>query len=181
LLPLMEAGYGLAMMEYRGSGATKGPPGETRFAADARALYDQLDQLTAAPAAAEARILHGFSLGSGVAVRLAAERRFAAVMLEASYPRLCRYFERRNHGLPLCALMWRERYDAIDRIAAIDAPKLFIHGAQDQALPLPWAEELFAAAGEPKRMEALSGGGHADLAAHGLFPAIFAFLAENGL
>ncbi|MFV0473743.1 MAG: alpha/beta hydrolase family protein, partial [Pikeienuella sp.] len=40
LLPLMEAGYGLAMMEYRGSGATKGPPGETRFAADARALYD---------------------------------------------------------------------------------------------------------------------------------------------
>jgi len=181
LAPLAGDGYGLVMMEYRGSGATAGPPGEERFAADARALYDHLDTLLARPVPADGRVLHGFSLGVGVAVRLAGERRFAAVILEAAYPSLCRYFERRYHGFPLCPFLWRERFDVIDRIGAVTAPMLFVHGARDGDVPLAWGKEIFAAAPGPKRMAVLPEGGHADLARHGLIAEITAFLAENRL
>jgi uncharacterized protein len=181
LMPLAEAGYGLVMMEYRGSGATAGPPGEARFAADARALYDALDGLMGEEIPAARRVLHGFSLGTGVGGRLAAERPFAAVILEASFPSACLYYQKRFRGLPMCLLMWSERYDVIDRIGAVAAPKLFVHGGRDAAVPPDWGRALHDAAPGPKTFVLLEDGGHADLAAHGLIPAMRDFLAANGL
>lgn len=181
LTRLAEAGYGLVMMEYRGSGATEGPPGEARFAADARALYDALEGLMGEEIPAARRVLHGFSLGTGVGVRLAAERPFAAVVLEASFPSACLYYQTRLMGLPMCRLMWAERYDVIDRIGAVTAPKLFVHGGRDAAVPPDWGRALHDAAPGPKHFVLLEGGGHADLTSHGLIPAMRDFLAANGL
>ena len=48
LRALQEQGFGLAMMEYRGSGATGGKSSEMNFARDALAFYDQLDELMVA-------------------------------------------------------------------------------------------------------------------------------------
>ncbi|NJM81818.1 MAG: hypothetical protein HC844_04345 [Tabrizicola sp.] len=181
MAPLADAGYGLVMMEYRGSGDAGGTPSEATFARDARALYDQLDALLGTTVTPETRVIHGFSLGSGVAARLASERPSGAVILEAAFGSLCDYFERRYHGAPFCRVMWAERYDTRDLLPAIAAPKLFIHGALDSEVPIGGAEELHAAATGPKSFVRLENGNHADLASHGLIPAIIAFLQGSGL
>jgi uncharacterized protein len=179
LAPLIADGYGLVMMQYRGSGGAAGWPSEEGFARDARALYDQLDALIGQPIPQGRRALHGFSLGAGVGSRLAAERPFGAVVLEASFPRACEYYQKRYLGFPLCTLMWAERFDIIDRIGSITAPKLFVHGTEDRSIPLLWGQRLFEAAPAPKVFVALPGGGHSDLVRHGLIEAMQDFLGEH--
>ncbi|MBD9374617.1 prolyl oligopeptidase family serine peptidase [Rhizobium sp. ARZ01] len=176
---LIGMGYGVVMMEYRGSGATSGKPSEMNFARDARSLYDQLDALIGYTVPPQQRVLHGFSLGAGVGSRLAANRPFAAVILEAAPLRTCLYYQDRYFGIPFCELMWAERYDVVDHVKGIQAPTLFIHGELDRALPVERARLLYQAAPMPKKYVELAGGGHADLQAHGLFPAIEDFLTER--
>ena len=159
LAPLMADGTGIVMLQYRGAGGLPGHPSEENFARDARALYDQLDALAGQTIPPDRRVLHGFSLGVGVGSRLAAERSFAAVVLEASFPRACAYYQRRYRGFPFCTLMWAERYDIIDWIGKIDAPKLFVHGTLDVAVPLLWGRQLFTAASGPKTFVELPKGG----------------------
>lgn len=179
LAPLMADGTGIVMLHYRGAGGLPGHPSEENFARDARALYDQLDTLAGQTIPQNRRALHGFSLGVGVGSRLASERPFAAVVLEASFPRACHYYQRRYGGLPFCALMWAERYDVIEWIEQISAPKLFVHGTADRDVPLAWGQQLFAAAPRPKTFAALPGGGHANLAAHGLIGVMKDFLDKQ--
>lgn len=179
LLPLTEDGTGMVMLQYRGAGGLPGHPSEEHFARDARALYDQLDALAGQVILPDHRVLHGFSLGSAVAIRLATERAVAAVVLEAAFPQLCLYFQRRYHSFPLCHLMWAERHDSIGRIGSITAPKLFVHGIKDEDVPLLWGQQLFAAASGSKRFVVLPGGGHADLAKHGLVGVVQDFLRNR--
>lgn len=179
LLPLTQDGSGLIMLHYRGAGGMPGHPSEENFARDARALYDQLDVLVGQIIPPDRRALHGFSLGSGVAVRLASERPFARMVLEAAIPRLCMYFQRRYHGIPLCHLMWAERHDAIDRIDLITAPILFVHGAKDSAVPILWGRQLYDKARAPKRFVELSDASHTSLAQHGLIAVMQDFLQDR--
>jgi uncharacterized protein len=176
LSPLIADGTGIVMLQYRGAGGTAGRASEENFARDVRALYDQLDVLAGQTIPPNRRVLHGFSLGTGVAVRLASERPVGAMVLEASMPRLCLYFQRRYHGFPLCRLMWAERYDSIDRIGTITAPMLFVHGIKDSDVPLIWGRQLYDAVTAPKQFVELPEAGHADLAKHGLMPAMQEFL-----
>ena len=175
LAPLIEAGYGVAMMQYRGTQGTAGHPSEDGFAADASALYDQFDAILGETVPSEARVLHGYSLGAGVASRLATTRPVAGVVLHAAPTRICLYLERRYRGVPLCRLMWRERYDVIDHLPGIAAPVLVVHGTGDATVPVAEAEENFAALPVPWGLRLLEGG-HADLARHGLIEAMTEFV-----
>jgi len=164
----------VAMLQYRGTQGLAGQPSEMGIAADARALYDQFDALVGATVPTGARVLHGYSLGGGVGSRLAASRPFAGVILQSAPERTCRFFERRYRGVPLCRLMWRERYDIVDHVRGIEAPVLIVHGTQDTAVPVAEAEANFAAAPQPWGLRLLDGG-HADLAQHGLLEVIAEF------
>ena len=179
LAPLTVDGTGIVMLHYRGGGGMPGHPSEENFARDARALYDQFDALTGQTIPQSRRMLHGFSLGSGVAVRLASERPFAGLVLEAAIPRLCLYFQRRYHGVPLCHLMWAERYNSIYRIETIATPMLFVHGTRDLAVPILWAQQLFDKAQSRKQFVELPDAGHSDLAQHGLIAAMQDFLRNR--
>lgn len=176
LRALRELGFGIAMMEYRGSGATGGKSSEMNFARDALAFYDQLDDLMGRPA--NKRVLHGFSLGAGVGSRLAAARPFEAVVFEASPYRTCLYYQDTHGGFPFCWVMWAERYDVVDHVRAISAPKLFVHGAQDDALPVARARRLFEEAPGPKEYLEIPNGRHADLAQFGLADAMDSFICR---
>lgn len=171
------AGYNLAMMHYRGTQSLPGRPSEMGFAGDALALYDQFDDLVGGEVRSQARILHGFSLGAGVGSRLAATRPFAGVILQSAPYRTCQFFERRYRGVPLCQLMWRERYDIVDHLRGIEAPVLIIHGRGDASVPLSEAEANFAAAPNPWGLRVLDGG-HSNLAGHGLVAEITGFVAD---
>lgn len=168
LNPFLDRGFGIAALVYRGSSGKGGTPSEEAFAADARALYDQLDKLIETEIPENKRIVHGYSLGTGVAVRLAAERPIAALTLEAAFARFCDYFTDAYHGLPFCRLMSRERYDSIDRIKTINAPLLMLHGEQDETIRMTTARRLFDGAADPKSFRTYADGTHTNLADHGL-------------
>ncbi|MDO8354038.1 MAG: alpha/beta hydrolase, partial [Aestuariivirga sp.] len=75
-------GFGVAYVSYRGYGGSTGSPSEAGLIADATAAYDWLITKGVEPSRI---VLLGESLGSGVAVQLAAKREVGAVVLEAPY------------------------------------------------------------------------------------------------
>ena len=79
-LALTGDGTGLLALSYRGYGGSTGKPTEPGLIADATAAYD----FAIARYPAERIALWG-SLGSGVAIALAAERRVARIVLEAPF------------------------------------------------------------------------------------------------
>jgi len=172
--PFHAAGYGVLLAAYRGYGGSPGQPSEAGLLADA---LGALDFLGRAGVPAERVVLLGESLGSGVAVALAAERRVAAVLLEAPFTSAGDVAQRAYPFVPARALI-RDRFDSAARIARIGVPLLVVHGEADAVVPVDLGRRLFALAAEPKRGVFLPGAQHNDLLAHGLREIELAFLAE---
>jgi fermentation-respiration switch protein FrsA (DUF1100 family) len=57
----------------------------------------------------------------------------------------------------------RTRFDNLEKVARIPCRKLFIHSRRDEIIPFEMAEQLYAAACEPKECEWFSTAGHNDL------------------
>ncbi len=154
-----DAGRRVVALEYRGGGGLAGTPSEVRLKADALAVHDWLAAREGAPV-----LLHGFSLGSGLALHVAARREVAGVVLEAPFSRLCRLMARRAL-LPAC-LLPVQRWDSLADVPAVTAPVVILHGEADTLIPIGEAERLaaaFARTGRPAEFVRLPGGGHADL------------------
>ncbi len=179
LLPLVERGYGLAMMQYRGMGDGLGHPSELNFAMDARALNDQLDDLFGMTIPADRRVVHGISLGTSVGARLATTRPVGAVVLESTLTSGCKYYEKRYKGFPWCSLMWAERNEVLNFVRQITTPILILHGAKDKSIPVDWALAVFEAANEPKKIVILPEAGHTDLDRYGMDAIVDEFLTAS--
>ena len=76
-----DARVGFLAVAYRGYSGSTGKPSERGLHEDARTAYRWLR----ARYPADRIVIHGFSLGTGVAVRLAAEQPARAVILEAPF------------------------------------------------------------------------------------------------
>ena len=170
---LAEDERGVLMASYRGYSGSTGVPTEAGLSEDARAAY-----VWAAERVDPGRlVVYGESLGSGVAVRLASERPLGGLILEAPFTSTADVAKLSYWFVPVDFLM-RDQFRSIDRIAAVDAPLLVLHGERDGLIPIRLGERLFAAAREPKRFVRLPEVSHVDvLEAGGLAP-VRAFLAE---
>lgn len=149
-------GFGVAYLSYRGFGGSSGSPSEAGLMADVNAAYDWLIAKGVEP---NRIALLGESLGSGVAVQLAAKREVAAVALEAPYTSTVEVAAKIYWWLPVHALM-KDQFKSIDFIAAVVAPLLIIHGEDDRLIPVDFGKRLFAAANQPKELEVVPGFGH---------------------
>ena len=78
---LIADGTGVVALSYRGYAGSTGQPSEQGLLQDAAAAY----AFTAARYRADKIVVWGFSLGTGVAVALAAEQPVGKVILEAPY------------------------------------------------------------------------------------------------
>ncbi len=134
----------IVAMEYRGGGGRTGQPSEAQLKADALATYDWLTRTTGKPV-----VVHGFSLGSGLAVHVAARRDVAGVVLEAPFARLCDLMARASL-LPAC-LLPVQRWDNLADLDEITAPVLILHGAADRQIPISEAERIVDHLGEAGR------------------------------
>lgn len=156
-------GFGAAFLSYRGFGGSGGQISEAGLLSDARTAYDWL----AARTAPGRIVLVGESLGTGVAVQLAARLpagSVGAVVLDAPYASTLEVAKGRFPYLPVGLLM-KDKFLSIDHIAAIHAPLFIQHGTADQVVPYASGQELFAAAVEPKTFLPLPGRGHEIIAA----------------
>jgi uncharacterized protein len=79
---LTQTGDGLLAIEYRGYGGSSGSPSEEGLHRDAEASYEAALALGAAP---KSIIVMGESLGTGVAVPLAARHEVGAVVLDSPF------------------------------------------------------------------------------------------------
>jgi pimeloyl-ACP methyl ester carboxylesterase len=133
--------------------------------------------LLAQHVAPERIVLYGESLGSGVAVRLAAERPVAGVILDAPYPSTVDIARIAYWFVPVDWLM-RDQFRSIDIIGQIKAPLLMLHGERDGVIPIALGERLFTAAPEPKRFVRLPGVDHVSVLERGGIGSVRAFLEE---
>ena len=150
------AGYGVAYLSYRGFGGSSGSISELGLITDALTAHDWLLPRVSGP---DRIALVGGSLGTGVAVQLAARRKVGAVALEAPYTSAADIAARSYRWLPVRLLM-RDQFRSIDHIAAVTAPLLVTHGDADLLIPIACGERLFAAANAPKEFHVARGLGH---------------------
>lgn len=150
-------GVSWLFVDYRGYGQSAGSPSEKALVADALALYDH----AAALPGVDAKRIYAFgrSLGSGVAVALAAERPLAGVVLVAPYDSLAALAKRYYWYLPV-DWMLKHRFDSIARAPKLGAPLLCLVAANDEVIPPEHSERLYTAWGGPKRKVSLAGASH---------------------
>jgi hypothetical protein len=166
-------GTGLLALCYRGCGGSSGTPSEDGLIRDAEAAYDFARERTPA----QRIVLFGESLGTAVAVALAAGHDVAAVILDAPFTSAA---EVGAAAYPFAPVRWlmKDKFRSDERIGRVSAPLLVMHGEQDRIVPIRFGEKLFALAREPKRFMRFPQGGHVDLDDHGAAKVIKQFLAE---
>ena len=171
------SGVSWLLMDYRGYGQSAGAPSEKALVEDALALYDHAAKL---PGTDPKRIFaFGRSLGSGVAVALAAERPLAGVVLATPFDSLAAVAKRYYWYLPV-DWMLKHRFDSAARAPQLKTPLLCLIAERDEVIPAVHAERLFEAWGGAKRKVVLAEAGHNTTDAHPMFwPAIRAFLDQR--
>lgn len=172
---LLDAGYGVLLASWRYNAGAGGAPGEEALIADGRAA---LTFLEAQGIKAGRVVVYGESLGSGVAVALAAERDLAGVVLESPFSSVAEVAQYHFWYLPARWLVLDE-FDSVTRIRRVREPLLLVHGADDTLIPVRFARELYDAAPGPKEARFLTGAGHNDLYAHGAGTLVVEFIERR--
>jgi len=178
---LSEEGYAVLLFDYRGYGGNPGRPSERGLMRDAQAVRRYLVEERGADP--RRLVYFGESLGTGVAIALAAEHSPAALVLRSPFPSLAALGRTHYPWLPV-SLLLRDRFDSIGRIGAIPSPLLVIAGERDGIVPAKLSRRLYDAAPGPKRWVEIPGADHNDwelLAGERLVGATVAFLEEHGL
>ncbi len=155
-------------VDYRGYGFSDGTPELAKIAADAPLLFDRL--------AAEGKpvVVFGRSLGAVFALRVAAERPAAAVVLQAPPTTLAGVVAGWECNIPWYlrpfvflrpeARLRDLHPQPVEDAARVAEPLLVIHGAVDRTVPAALGREIHDRAGSAsKRLCIVEGAGHNDL------------------
>jgi uncharacterized protein len=150
-------GWSLLLVNYRGYGGSEGKPGERELFADALTIHDwAVHRPDVLP---ERVIAMGRSLGTGVAVHLAANRKVRGVILVTPYDSITEIARRHYPYLPVGMLI-RHPFDSISRVDKIDAPLLCLAAAEDLVIPPNHARRLHDAWRGPKTWREVPDAGH---------------------
>jgi hypothetical protein len=174
---LTQDGTGLVALSYRGYAGSSGRPSEDGLIEDARAAYAFAAQRY--PAAR--LVVWGESLGSGVAVAIAAEkaaeRKVVRLVLEAPFASAVSIAALAYPFVPVRFLM-KDQFRSDLRIRNVKVPVLIVHGDRDAVVPIEAGERLYSLIEGPKRFLRVRGGGHEDLGPRAI-EAMKAFVAER--
>ncbi|PVB63231.1 alpha/beta hydrolase [Labrenzia sp. 011] len=171
---ILDSGFGLYAPAYRGYAGSGGSPSEAAFISDGLEHFDRLS------ASRTPIVLHGESLGTGVATAVAAQRPQAElVVLEAPYTALVDLALESYPWLPVNLLM-KDPMPSRERIGAVAAPVLIVHGTADGLISVEHGRELFERATDPRQIVILEGAGHGNLWDNGLWSAVLKALGRKG-
>src|SRR6266567_5374201 len=131
-------GSGLVALSYRGYGGSSGAPTEVGLVNDALAAY----AFTRARYPAERIVLWGESLGTGVAVALAAQQPVGHLILQSPFTSAADVGMQSYWFVPVRLLM-KDQFRSDLRIGEVTAPVLVLHGDRDNIVPMALAERLY--------------------------------------
>lgn len=170
---ILNSGYGLLAPSYRGFPGSGGEPSEQALISDGVHLFDRLSS------AGETVVLHGQSLGTGVAAAVAEQRPDARLLvLEAPFTATVDVAAERYPWLPVSTLM-KDQFATRDIIDDVTVPTLIFHGTMDETIPLNHAEALAALAGDTAQLHVIPDGTHNDLWSRGLWDVVEQSLTKN--
>lgn len=159
-------GLNVLIFDYRGYGRSEGKPSEAGTYEDAEAAWRYLTETRGE--APNRVVLFGRSLGGAVAIELASRRSLephygpekpvpAALVVESTFTSLVDVGQLHYRWLPV-RLLLTYRYDSIGKVPQIMCPKLFVHGRDDELIPITMGRRLYEAAAEPKQFLQTPGG-----------------------
>ena len=125
-------------MNYRGYGGSTGSPSEAALIADAQATYDVIRKTH------DKIAIMGRSLGSGVAVGLAATREVEKVVLVTPFDSIANVAAARFSWAPVRWLI-KDAFDSVKRMAAVRAPVLAVIAERDESIGRAHSDALLAA------------------------------------
>jgi fermentation-respiration switch protein FrsA (DUF1100 family) len=169
-------GNAALFVNYRGYGESGGKPGEKALVADGTELFDWAARRADIDPARIA--LHGRSLGSGVAVQVAAARPARCVVLTSPFASARDVAREIYPWLPVGLLM-RHPFDSAAFAPGLRMPALFLMAEADTLIPKRHSERLASAWGGPVERVSFEGFGHNDVSLSPRYDAaIHAFLAR---
>jgi fermentation-respiration switch protein FrsA (DUF1100 family) len=169
---LIADGSGLVALSYRGYGGSSGRPTEIGLVEDAATAYS-----FGARYPVERIVLWGESLGSALAIALAAEKPVRCLVLEAPFTSAADVGALHFWFVPVRMIM-KDQYRSDLRIGNVTAPVLVVHGENDAIVPVTLGERLYGLIRAPKRFLRIAGAGHNDLGVRAV-AAAKQFIAEH--
>lgn len=164
------------LMNYRGYGESGGKPGEKALVADALEIFDWAARRTDIDTSRIA--LHGRSLGSGVAVQVAAARPARCVLLTSPFDSARAVAAGIYPWLPV-GLMMRHPFDSAALAPRLTMPVLILMGEADNLIPMHHSERLASLWAGPVQKLSFKGFGHNDIDMNPRYAAaIHSFLAS---
>ena len=124
-------------MHYRGYSGSSGHPSETALRSDSRALFQHVH--TRHPNV----IVVGRSLGSSLAIQLAAEEPVSRLVLITPFESILSIAKRTAPFLPM-RLLLRDRYESWRYAPHVTCPTLLIAASHDELVPLADTQRLIA-------------------------------------
>lgn len=169
-------GLNVVVPEYVGYGLSSGSPSESACYATADAAYDFL---LSRPNLDHSRIVAaGWSIGSAVAIDLAARRAVAGLVALSAFSSMADMARRQFPFLP-ADLLLKHRFENLQKMRRIECPILIAHSQNDTLIPLDMANRLQAAARGPVVRVVFAGADHNEFFAVGsgqVFLALHEFL-----
>jgi len=166
--------WSFAAFNYRGYGLSEGRPSEASLVADARVIYDWSTKLDGIDP--NRIVVFGRSLGTGVAVQLAADRPVQAAVLVSPFDSL-RSIAQSHYPFVPVSLLLKHPFDSLAHAPGVRTPALVLVGADDRLVPPRFSQRLYDAWAGPKQWISIPDADHNDLHVQpGYWPAIHAFL-----
>jgi len=136
---MLQQGMSVLLAEYPGYGyAAAHTASEANLYADSQLLLETVQRDY--QHRKEDTLLWGFSLGTGVAVEMAARGLGGSLLLMAPFTSMVDLAEK--HFTPLARLLVVDRFDNAFKAPQIAVPVLVLHGDRDQVIPVTQAREL---------------------------------------
>lgn len=156
--PLVAAGYGVVLGEWRGYGGNAGQPSEAGFHQDALAFSDWASRRWPG----SPQVSWGESIGTASAVYLATRRPVVEVVLDAPFTSALAVAKGRFPFAPV-GLLIRNPFDSLALLPHMSQPLLVMHGLSDKVVPSWMGRRVLASAPCPAGGIFLPGVGHTAL------------------
>jgi hypothetical protein len=158
---LLDAGLPIFIYEYSGFGSSEGTPSVPQVCADAEAAIEYVTTTLKKPL--DSVVIYGESLGSAVVASLLRQYQPAGVVFKSGFASLAQiakelFFPVRMYPK---AIFGKSDLDTCAALAQSHCPVLIIHGVGDRLARWHHAEQLYAAAREPKKLLPLPDSRHA--------------------
>lgn len=148
--------HSVYLVSYRGYGHSSGEPSEAALAADAIALFDHVARSHAAVD------VFGRSLGSGVAVHVAAVRPVRRLALVTPFDSVLRVGQGHYPWVPLAWLL-KDPFESWRRAPKLGMPTFVVIAGQDNVTPPAHAEALIGAMPRPPEVLRLAQAQHSNV------------------